>query len=44
MEWKTDVILPTVSFTPLVLPSASTPDDLTALEMSKLTNTSTALL
>ena len=34
-EWTTDVILPSVSFAPLILPSAESVKDLQALETCK---------
>ena len=34
-EWKTDVVLPSVSFAPLILPSQESVKDLKALEIGK---------
>lgn len=36
-EWKTDVVLPSVSFAPLILPSQESVKDLEALEICKAT-------
>lgn len=41
-EWATDVILPSVSFAPLILPSAESVKDLQALEICKHNYWSTA--
>ena len=34
-EWKTDVVLPSVSFAPLILPSQESVKDLKALEIGE---------
>lgn len=34
-EWKTDVVLPSVSFAPLILPSQESVKDLEALEIGE---------
>ena len=34
-EWKVDVVLPSVSFAPLILPSQESVKDLQALEIGK---------
>ncbi len=36
LEWETDVVLPSVSFAPLILPSAQSVKDLKAIEIRKL--------
>ena len=43
-EWKTEVVLPSVSFAPLILPSQESVKDLEALEIGENTSESTPQL